>query len=462
MKLKFRLAWAIAACLAVPLQMQATTLPPDPITILRGSMETSNDKMERMFLYDVGEGQQMELASSRIEGRRFTFAVQSLREGFYYVGDLARRRTHRIYLKPGDQLSLRFNDSTMVQSGGSAEGKVAYEWERLYYPIRRQSIGLQAGRMDYTGYFPLLAAFLPRAESFKSGINTSNKTFNSFMKLAVDADIEGATLSFLYSPHGKHPEKSEYPAYYSTIIHAGKFCDSRYLHLGETEQWMRLYVLFTSLNGGTKPANEERLAWALKQICNDTLKGVYLSRNISHYKSLENFLSEAGPLAKFAVTDRQRAVYEETEKKLRTFKAGEPGYDFKYPDIAGKAVSLTDLKGKVVVVDMWATWCGPCKVEIPHLKKLEDEMHGKDVVFVSVSVDEEKDKGKWEDFVKKESLGGVQLFAGGWSGMAKFYGVNAIPRFMVFDQQGKIVSVDAPRPSQEALKNLIHSTLEKK
>src|SRR5690606_23739996 len=119
---------------------------------------------------------------------------------------------------------------------------------------------------------------------------------------------------------------------------------------------------------------------------------------------------------------------------------------FTYPDLNGKMVSLTDFKGKVVLVDVWATWCGPCKAEIPALKKMEEELRAKDIVLLSVSVDEEKDKQKWKDFVKDENLTGVQVFASGWSDIAKFYKITGIPRFMVFDKKGNIVSTNSPRP----------------
>lgn len=164
------LFWAFTCILtALPWTTQAA---PSPLTIIRGAMETSSDKMERMFLYDASEGQYMEMASSRIDGRQFTFAMQSLREGFYYVGDMSRRRTHRLYLKPGDQVSLRFNDSAISITGGSAEGKLAAEWDKLFEEIRRPAYDFARGNIDYTGFFPLLTGFLSKAEKFKSTVNT--------------------------------------------------------------------------------------------------------------------------------------------------------------------------------------------------------------------------------------------------------------------------------------------------
>ena len=147
--------------------------------------------------------------------------------------------------------------------------------------------------------------------------------------------------------------------------------------------------------------------------------------------------------------------------KLYDTRAGGKAADFTYPDVNGKMVSLSDFKGKVVLVDVWATWCGPCKREIPHLIKLEKEMEGKDLVVLGVSVDEAKNKQKWLDFIKEKGLGGVQVFANGWSKIAKDYKITGIPRFMVFDKKGNVVSVDAPRPSNPELKKLIEAELKK-
>lgn len=88
-------------------------------------------------------------------------------------------------------------------------------------------------------------------------------------------------------------------------------------------------------------------------------------------------------------------------------------------------------------------------------------MYGTDVVFIGVSVDEAKDKQKWLDFVEKEELKGVQLLASGWSKITKDYKITGIPRFMVFDRKGNVVTVDAPRPSDPALKKMLEEELKK-
>lgn len=117
----------------------------------------------------------------------------------------------------------------------------------------------------------------------------------------------------------------------------------------------------------------------------------------------------------------------------------------------GNNVTIADLRGKVVYIDVWATWCGPCKKEIPMLKTLESFYHGKDVEFVSVSTDQ--DVQKWKDFVAKEALGGLQLHQSDNIDLtvSKNFMVNSIPRFILLDKNGKIISADAPRPSSDAV-----------
>ena len=132
-------------------------------------------------------------------------------------------------------------------------------------------------------------------------------------------------------------------------------------------------------------------------------------------------------------------------QEKKELKEGDQAPTFKYLDINGKEVSLSDLKGKYVYIDVWATWCGPCQYELPHLKELEKKMHGKKIVFVSISCD--KDKAAWEKMVKEQGLGGVQLHNGGDSEFMTAFGIRGIPRFILLDKEGKIVNPNMTRPS---------------
>lgn len=151
---------------------------------------------------------------------------------------------------------------------------------------------------------------------------------------------------------------------------------------------------------------------------------------------------------------------------------GKPSPSFvNYENYKGGKTSLADLKGKYVYIDLWATWCGPCKREIPSLKEVEKAFHGKNIEFVSISVDngrgykaDTKEKAAelayegWKKMVADKELGGVQLYSdNAWnSDFIKAYKVNGIPRFILIDPAGNVVTADAPRPSSPKLTELLN------
>ncbi|WP_275315428.1 TlpA family protein disulfide reductase [Tenacibaculum bernardetii] len=128
-----------------------------------------------------------------------------------------------------------------------------------------------------------------------------------------------------------------------------------------------------------------------------------------------------------------------------------------YENFKGGTTSLDDLKGKYVYIDMWATWCNPCKQEIPFLQKVEKQYHGKDIEFVSISVDSERDYETWKKMVADKNLTGIQLYSKRDKSFAGAYKVNSIPRFILIDPQGNIVDANAPRPSSPRLIELFNS-----
>lgn len=152
---------------------------------------------------------------------------------------------------------------------------------------------------------------------------------------------------------------------------------------------------------------------------------------------------------------RQAIAADRAERQVTdTLKAGMASPDFRYRDVNGKVVTLKDLKGKYVYIDIWAMWCGPCCAEISHMKTLEQKLHGKKIVFVSMSVDESRKT--WLKFVKERRMGGIQLNVEGKEEFMKAYHVSGIPRFILLDKKGKIVDANMTRPSDpETLTRLL-------
>lgn len=179
-------------------------------------------------------------------------------------------------------------------------------------------------------------------------------------------------------------------------------------------------------------------------------------------KSVEGLLQYNEEFTKFLANDDQKQRMHQIMVEKSDMGDGIIAFDFKFPDVNGKEVKLSDFKGKVVYIDVWVTWCGPCIKEIPDLKKLEAEYHNKDVDFLSVSVDKQDDYKKWEAFLIKEKLGGVQLFAGDKKEeIVKPYDISGIPRFILIGKDGKIIYTNAPRPGSSEIKLLLDAALKK-
>ena len=144
-------------------------------------------------------------------------------------------------------------------------------------------------------------------------------------------------------------------------------------------------------------------------------------------------------------THDKKAAFDALCAKWSKIAKGQPSPGFKYLDIQGKEVDLSDLAGKYVYIDVWATWCGPCRGEIPHLQKLEHQYKNKNIHFVSISCDQ--DKAAWEKMVKEDKLGGIQLHNGKDQSFMDAFMIRGIPRFILLDKEGKIIAADMTRPS---------------
>lgn len=431
----------------------------DALTIIKGNI--SKENVRSMILFSVFEGKKVEFASTKVREQEFAFALPVVEEGFYYLSDQRRASFTRIYLKPNDQLQLNMTDDGYEVVKGSKENKLLQQWFTAAYPVTNPAFNWMSDSSTYKTYFPKIEAFMPVFAAFKTKIKTGNQRFDVLFRSAINYEIEFAAMKFLLVPNTIHPKREEYPAFYSTIVQSKKFTSASFLELGDAVEMLSTYMTFHFLMNRPEGKAENRLLTNCNLIANDTVKGAYVANSLN-YKTYEALEKDIVPVKQYLVTDSMQSAYFRALKSVAGFKKGSVAYNFTVEDMNGKKVSMADLKGKVILIDMWATWCGPCKVEIPHLKQLEKEFAGKNVEFVSISVDVEKDKEKWKNMVQKEELGGTQLFASGWSEITKYYDITGIPRFMVFDTEGKIITVDAPRPSNPELKVLLQNTLDGK
>lgn len=139
-------------------------------------------------------------------------------------------------------------------------------------------------------------------------------------------------------------------------------------------------------------------------------------------------------------------------------KPGQPAPDFVQPDRSGKKVRLSDFKGKFVLVDLWASWCGPCRANHPALVKLYDEFKSKNFTILGVSLDEQDGRKKWLDAIKKDGLQWPQVSdLKHWdNAVVKLFSVPAVPFSVLVDPAGRILKIGGS--VDEVRKILLEST----
>jgi peroxiredoxin len=157
-------------------------------------------------------------------------------------------------------------------------------------------------------------------------------------------------------------------------------------------------------------------------------------------------LQELENIEKTLDTSLNRSDYvKELKKRVEVLKAVQPGMtapEFTLNDTAGKPVTLNSFRGKVLLVDFWASWCGPCRHENPNVVKAFNEFKDKGFDVLGVSLDD--DKGKWIEAIKKDKLTWTHVSdLKGWQNeVSGLYGVMSIPSNFLINSDGKIIATD--------------------
>ncbi|GAA4304695.1 TlpA family protein disulfide reductase [Aestuariibaculum suncheonense] len=200
---------------------------------------------------------------------------------------------------------------------------------------------------------------------------------------------------------------------------------------------------------------------AVSKILNDTIKNSLLFDDARYGITYTSDLTAYYNIfIKASTNEVHKQEITESYNLLKKVSKGEPSPEFyAYENYNGEKTSLRDLKGKYLYIDVWATWCGPCKKEIPYLKEVEKLYRDKNIEFVSISIDKHEDRDKWIKMIEDKELQGVQLLAdNAWqSQFVKDYLIKGIPKFILLDPKGIIINSNAPRPSEEELVQLLNT-----
>src|SRR6266496_1271680 len=189
------------------------------------------------------------------------------------------------------------------------------------------------------------------------------------------------------------------------------------------------------------------------QVFENTEKGVEL------VKQLKRDFPQTSPAQNADQMLESIQKQEQAKKVQRTLVEGAKFPDFTEKDVTGKPLSVSNYQGKVVLIDFWATWCGPCVAELPNVLKAYEKHHSKGFEIIGISLDQ--DEAKLTKFTKQKNMGWQQFFDGkGWGNkLASKYGINSIPATFLLDGEGKII---ARNLRGDALEEAVAKALAKK
>jgi thiol-disulfide isomerase/thioredoxin len=423
-------------------------------------------------LQKVVDGELVPIASFSTSktNKRFQFAVPVKQDGFYYVTSLRFRS--RIYLKAADPLELNLNamSGELEVINGSEENRLLEKWQKLFFPATQYGYNIsvfQCDTIDLENYLTNYQKLQAPINDFKLQNRSSNIQFNRLFDLAIDLDREYAPmylLSCLSRRNGNRKNSSfilDNSSLYKQFIQPSKFKDLDILRIGEAMQYINLYqklnLASLSQNGGNDLSGADKLKVMMDAFANDTLKAIFLKSQLetASVNNLTEFRATFQPFEKYTFLPETKRRYMSVYESFMpdTAYLGKSSYNFSLPDSTGRMISMKDFAGKVIFIDVWATWCGPCKGQFPFLKEIEEEYSDNDnIVFVAISLDRENDRQKWLNTIKKENLKGIHLLDDKGKSFGKKYDVMSIPRFMLINKKGEWIEVRCPLP--EAKKEL--------
>lgn len=357
-----------------------------------------------------------------------------------------------IYLRPGEDLTVNMNllnISGSLNFSGSLGGinnylkeqEMAVYFDKNYYAL------------DEKAFVDKLKALIDeKTELLKA------KNFDSdFTELEMQRIRYSVGERLLVYPIYKQQYSADYKpgkifkAYLSTF-------SLNHHQLFVTKDYRKFLLDYTYSQGGNNYSTDQNYNSGLAEYImanfeRPDIRNFLLKETVDRYIWENNGIEGAEHLLEIfrqECTDSVNRKYiEEVVGHFENLLPGKPAPDFEVMSPRKKKIRLSDFRGSYLYISVWASWCQPCKNELPYISLLQGEYKGKNIKFLSVSIDEESRRKEWIKLLEKNHYGGIQAIVGNEKAFNEEYMIISVPRFILIGPDGNIIDSSAPRPSGE-------------
>lgn len=368
-----------------------------------------------------------------------------------------------LYLSPGDDLTVRITtnnkEATFTGRGATANEYMKY---RLFPKGGSYIEGGSNLRADFVQTKALIDSLAAVRRGELAALKGVSSQFKQLEGARITADVLNSYINYITYATWLRGEKKtreqlkeEMETFYKNLT---VYANPLYKAVAKDEL-IDVAVVRSVMGYIVQPENDTFKAWGEGVNLSPRMTEMYQAadkanvlRNRVDRNTLDSIRVFIDRLANKEFAVELQAKIKQAQKLAK----GSPAIDITFADVEGKTHRLSEFKGKILYLDFWATWCGPCKQESPYFEKMSKEYAGKDIVFIPISTD--TNHKAWLNYLnahakelKQYNCVDPKLH----SEWAIFY----IPRFVLIDKDFNIVDAYAPRPSEAAAKTLIDSLL---
>lgn len=417
--------------------------------ILCGLVKNYNNQIQ---IEDMSEMKELNLPNSDRtftldSNNHFSLSFELEKPGYFRLG------RNILYLSPGDSLSMFINWIWQDSSVFKGTGSQANEYLKSI-PFPKGGSFLDAGYNIKTTLKQTVNEIFKTADKsislLKKITNVSNN-FKFLERARVDADVlnslEMIKAYFPYMNKIKKDSLENFKTEYAKIVSPYVELYAKKINLNPAYLQLGVYRQVVSSILSQQPTNTRN-----KQVINDWIKAEELVQQFNKVNDKKGITSFDEEIKKIG-TQRYRAAVVKTFEKLMKFRNGDFAIDFEMTDTGKNSIPLSSFKGKVIYIDLWATWCGPCIEELPFLDSLKERYKNNgQIIFIALSID--SDREKWIKNLANRNASNNQYIIDRVE--LEAYSVTEIPRAIIIDREFKIADMNGNLPSSKNLLSFLN------